>query len=203
MKKTMIGRFVWAITLATFTTLMIQDQVIVAARDSVVSQDRSAQQPPTASTALTAYTKWRTDTLLNYPQGLLTPHYAVAIVAQRLDDSTAQVELLLAADMKHYVISIKPVTFARNASGETESKSAGNAVTIDQKASEKVGNGPEATRLGQTMTLVPISKGVQALEITWEPKNDRRDDPSNTCIIQLGKEPTVTVNGYILGAPVK
>ena len=161
------------------------------------------QQPPVTPTALAAYTKWHTDTLLNYPQGLLTPHYAIAIVAQRLDDNTAQVEILLAADMKHYTISIKPVTINRLASGETESKSAGNAVTIDQKAGEKLANGVDAIRLGQTTTLVPVTKAVQALEITWTPKNDNKDDFANTCIIQLGKEPTVTVNGYILGAPVK
>jgi hypothetical protein len=172
----------------------------------VVGQDKGTQLPPTTQSAVTAYTKWRTNTLLNFPQGLLTPHYAVAIVAQRLDDSTAQVEILLAADMKHYVISIKPVTLASTASGETESKSAGNAVMIDQKAGEKLTNGADAIRLGQTTTLVPVTKAVQALEITWTPKNDNKDDFANTCIIQLGqlgKEPTVTVNGYILGAPVK
>ena len=74
---------------------------------------------------------------------------------------------------------------------------------IDQKAGEKLTTGADAIRLGQTTTLVSVSKAVQALEITWEPKNDNKDDFANTCIIQLGKEPTVTVNGYILGAPVK
>jgi len=79
----------------------------------------------------------------------------------------------------------------------------GNAVTIEQKAGEKLGTGSDKIRLGQTTTLVSVSKAVQALEITWSPKNDKADDPSNTCIIQLGKEPTVTVNGYIIGAPIK
>ncbi|MEP7339168.1 MAG: hypothetical protein ABI977_15635 [Acidobacteriota bacterium] len=181
-----------------FAVTSVQAQDLVRAQSTTQGEEKT-----TAPSTLIAYTKWRTDTLLNYPQGLLTPHYAVAIVAQRLDDSTAQVELLLAAEMKHYVISIKPVTLNRLASGETESKSAGNAVTIDQKAGEKLNNGPEATQLGQTMTLVPVTKAVQALEVTWTPKNDKSNDPSNTCIIQLGKEPTVTVNGYILGAPVK
>ena len=76
-------------------------------------------------------------------------------------------------------------------------------MTIDQKAGDKLTNGPEATRLGQTTTLVPVTKAVQALEVTWTPKNDKADDPSNTCIIQLGKEPSVVVNGYILGTPIK
>ena len=183
------------------SALLIQAQEPLAAQSAAPGQDKVTIQP--ALNALAAYTKWRRDTLLNYPQGLLTPHYAVAIVAQRLDDSTAQVEVLLAADMKHYTVTIRPVTLARLASGETATVPSDKAVTIDQKASEKVGNGPEATRLGQTMTLVPISRAVQALEITWSPKNDQKDDPSNTCIIQLGKEPTVTVNGYIFGAPVK
>lgn len=34
-----------------------------------------------------------------------------------------------------------------------------------------------------------VSKAVQALEITWSPKNDTGDDPSNTYIVHLGKEP--------------
>jgi len=152
---------------------------------------------------LAAYAKWRADTLLNYPQGLLTQHYAVVIAAQRLDDSTAQVEVLIAAEMKHYTISIKPVTLNRLASGETESRSAGNAVTIDQKAGDKLGTGSDKIRIGRTTTLVPITKGVQALEIIWSPKNDKADDPSNTCIIRLSKEPEVLVNGYVIGSPVR
>ena len=152
---------------------------------------------------LTAYAKWRTDALPNYPQGLLTPHYAVVIAAQRLDDSTAQVEVLIAADMKHFTISIRPVTLNRLPSGETESVPAGNAVTIDQKAGDKFGTGADKIRIGQTMTTVPISKAAQALEIIWAPKNDTNNDFANTCIVQLGKEPTVTVNGYVLGGPVR
>lgn len=173
------------------------------AQGTVAGADKGTQVPPVASTALAAYTNWRTDTLLNYPQGVLTPHYAIAIVAQRVDDSTAQIEVLLAADMKHYVISIKPVTLARNAAGETTTASAGNVVTIDQKAGDKLNNGPEATRIGQTSTLVPVTKAVQALEITWMPKNDNKDDFANTCIVTLSKEPAVVVNGYVVGAPVK
>ncbi len=199
MRKLFMGTLV-TILLLTISALA-QNQTTV--QGASVGQDKGTQQPPVTPAVLAAYAKWRTDTLLNYPQGLLTQHYAIAIVAQRLDDSTAQVEVLLAADMKHYTVTIRPVTLTRLASGETATVPSDKAVTIDQKASEKVGNSPEATRLGQTMTLVPISKGVHALEITWEPKNDRKDDPSNTCIIQLGKEPTVTVNGYIIGAPVK
>ena len=199
MKKLFLG----CLLLMLFVDASAQAQDPAAALGAAFGQDKGTQQSPIAPTALAAYTKWRTDTLLNYPQGLLTPHYAVAIVAQRLDDNTAQVEILLAADMKHYTVTIRPVTLTRLASGETATAPSDKAVTIDQKASEKVGTGLEATRLGQTMMLVPISRAVQALEITWSPKNDQKDDPSNTCIIQLGKEPTVTVNGYIFGAPVK
>lgn len=185
-----------------FLITSVQAQDRIHTQYVLVGQDEAVQQSFTA-TASFAYAKWRTDTLLNYPQGLLTPHYAVAIVAQRLDDSTAQVELFLAAEMKHYVISIRPVTLNRLASGETESKAAGKVVTIDQKAGEKLGTGADKIRIGQTTTLVPVSRAVQALEITWSPKNDKADGPSNTCIIQLGKEPAVMVNGYIEGAPVR
>lgn len=180
---------------------------------SVHSQDATATQAVKLSlgditiqpnlTALGLYAKWREETLRNYAQGTLTPHYAVVIVAQRLDDSTAQVEMLIAAEMKQYTVSIKPVTLNRLASGETESKSAGNAVTIDQKAGDKFDKGADKIRIGQTMTTVPISKAVQALEIIWTPKNDNKDDFANTCIVQLGKEPAVTVNGYVLGGPVR
>lgn len=153
--------------------------------------------------AVAAYTKWRDETLRNYTQGTLTPHYAVAIVAERLDDSTAQVEVLIAAEMKQYTVSIRPVTLNRLASGETESKAAGNAVTIDQKAGDKLGTGSDKIRIGRTTTLVPIGRAVQALEITWSPKNDKSDDPSNTCIVRLSKEAEVVVNGYVIGTPVR
>ena len=105
--------------------------------------------------------------------------------------------------MKHYTITIRPVTLNRLPSGEAESKVAGNAVTVNQKAGDKLGTGADKIRIGQTTTTIPISKAVQALEITWTPKNDKADDPSNTCIIRLSKEPEVLVNGYVIGSPVR
>src|SRR5215813_1505006 len=92
-------------------------------------QNAATVQSSPLPTALSAYTKWRDDSLPNYAQALLTPHYAVSIVAQRLDDNTAQVEMLIAADMKHYTITIRPVTLTRKANGETTTTPAGNAVT--------------------------------------------------------------------------
>ncbi|MBS1786237.1 MAG: hypothetical protein JST85_00865 [Acidobacteria bacterium] len=178
-----------------------QAQTLITAQNSESSQEKGIIQP--TLNAFTAYTKWRDETLRDYGLGTLTPHYAVAIVAQRLDDSTAQVEVLIAAEMKHYTVTIRPVTLNRLLSGETESKAAGNAVTIDQKAGDKLGTGADKIHIGQTTTTVPISKVVQALEISWTPKNDTKDDFTNTCIVQLGKEPTVTVNGYVLGTPIK
>jgi len=168
-----------------------------------VDNDIGPRQAFITPTALTAYTKWRDSSLPNYAQGLLTPHYAVSIVAQRLDDHTAQVEMLLAADMKHYTITIRPVTLARQPNGETTTTPVGKAVTIDQKAGRKLTQGPDKTRIGEMTTLVAVTRTAQALEITWSPKNDKPDDPSNTCIVRLGREPEVVVNGYIAGAPVR
>jgi len=184
-------------------TLMTQSQNQAVIHGVAYGQDVNAQPVPAAQTVLTAYTKWRTDSLLNFPQGLLTTHYAVAIVAERLDDSTAQVEVLIAAEMKQYTVLIKPVTLNRLPSGETESRATGNAVTVNQKAGDKLGTGLDKIRIGRTTTLVTVSRSVQALEITWTPKNDKADDPSNTCIIRLSKEPEVLVNGYVIGSPVR
>ncbi|MCI0560807.1 MAG: hypothetical protein MN733_20175 [Nitrososphaera sp.] len=179
--------------------------VSIGAQNLVIQdQDGKAIQLSTIiQTPLAAYTKWRDESLRNFPQGLLTPHYAVAIVAQRLDDHTAQVEMLIAADMKHYTITIRPVTLVRQPNGETTTTPVGNAVTINQKAGRKLNPGPDAIRIGDTTTLAPVTRAAQALEITWAPKNDKPDDPSNTCIVRLGKEPEVVVNGYIVGAPVR
>ncbi len=156
-----------------------------------------------AVNALSAYTKWRDDSLRNFPQGLLAPHYAVSIVAQRLDDHTAQVEMLIAAEMKHYTITVRPVTLARQANGETTTTPVGNAVTINQKAGRKLNPGPDAIRIGDTTTLVAVTRAAQALEIAWAPKNDKPDDPVNTCVVRLSREPEVVVNGYVVGAPVR
>ncbi|MGH9803377.1 MAG: hypothetical protein ACRD82_23690 [Blastocatellia bacterium] len=194
-------RSLFLIIAVSVFALTVQAQDPASGQNAAPGQNNVTVQP--VVNALSAYTKWRTDTLPNYPQGLLTPHYAVAIVAERLDDSTAQVEVLIAADMKHYTITIRPVTLSRLPSGETETVAAGNAVTIDQKAGDKIGTGADKIRIGQSTTTVPISKAVQALEISWTPKNDTKDDFANTCIVQLGKEPTVTVNGYILGTPIR
>jgi len=111
--------------------------------------------------------------------------------------------MLIAADMKHYTITIRPVTLARQANGETTTTSSGRAVTINQKAGRKLTTGSDKTRIGEMTTLVPVTRTTQALEITWSPKNDKADDPSNTCVVRLGKEPEVVVNGYIAGERVK
>jgi hypothetical protein len=182
---------------------------IVVAQEPAVEQgasfgqDIGIQQSLTSPTALATYTKWRDETLRGFAMGTLTPHYAAAIVAQRLDDSTAQVEVLIAAEMKQFTISIKPVTLNRLPSGETESKPAGNAVTIDQKAGDKLGTGSDKIRIGQMTTAVAVGKVVQALEISWTPKNDNKEGFANTCIVRLSKEPEVIVNGYILGEPIR
>ena len=112
--------------------------------------------------------------------------------------------MLVAADMKHSVLTIRAVTLARQPNGEvTVTPVVGRAVVIDLKAGRKVTTGPDAIRLAETTTVVPVTRAVQALEITWEPKNDKKDDPSNTVLVLLGKEAQVVVNGYIEGAPVK
>ncbi|MBL8168363.1 MAG: hypothetical protein JNJ50_09430 [Acidobacteria bacterium] len=194
MRKLFLASFS-ILTLASGIAQSQESNTIQIADNKIVIQ---VTQP-----ALAAYAKWRDDTLRNFALGALTPHYAVAIVAQRLDDPTAQVEVLIAAEMKHYTITIRPVTLNRLPSGEAESKVAGNAVTVNQKAGDKLGTGADKIRIGQTTTTIPISKAVQALEITWTPKNDKADDPSNTCIIRLSKEPEVLVNGYVIGSPVR
>lgn len=195
--------FLNCLFLMLFVFASAQAQDPTAAQGAEPNQNAAAVQPSPLLTALAAYTKWRNDSLPNYPQGLLTPHYAVAIVAQRLDDNTAQFEMLIAADMKHYTITIRPVALTRQPNGETTTTPVGNAVTINQKAGRKLNSGPDAIRIGDTTTLVPVVRAAQALEITWAPKNDKPDDPSNTCIVRLGREPEVVVNGYIFGAPAR
>lgn len=172
-------------------------------REIEFAQEKAIQAPSTIPTALAAYAKWREATLPNFAQKELTPHYAVSIVAQRLDEQTAQVEMVLAAEMKHYTITVKPVTLVKLATGEYGTAAAGKAVTFDQKAGKKLTTGPDAIRLGDWTTTVAVDKTAQALEITWEPKNDKKDDPSNTVLVLLGKEAAVVVNGYVHGEPVK
>ena len=153
-------------------------------------------------TAFTAYTKWRDDSLRKYAQGAVTPHFALAVVAQRLDNFTAQIDLLIAADMKQYTISVRPVTLAKQPSGEYVATPVSKAVTINQKAGRKLTQGADAIRIGDMSTLVPITRVTQALEINWTPKNDK-EEQANTCIVRLSKEPAVMVNGYILGELIK
>jgi hypothetical protein len=196
MKNRIVG---WLLLMGALTaSTQAQDP---AGAHSTVQEKAAAQAAPSA---LAAYTKWREATLPNYAQRDATPHYAIAVVAQRLNDATAQVEVLVAADMKHSVLTIRAVTLARQANGEvTVTPVVGRAVVVDLKAGRKVTNGPDAIRLAETTTIVPITRATQALEITWEPKNDKKDDPSNTVLVRLTKEPAVAVNGYIEGAPVR
>jgi hypothetical protein len=185
----------WGIALA-------QAQDPSGSQRTTPSDEKAAIQA--APSALAAYTRWREATLPNHAQRDATPHYAIAVVAQRLGDATAQVEVLVAADMKHSVLTIRAVALARQANGEvTVTQVVGRAVVIDLKAGRKVTTGPDAIRLAETTTIVPAPRAAQALEITWEPKNDKKDDPSNTVLVMLGREPKVAVNGYIEGEPVR
>jgi hypothetical protein len=193
--------FLCCLITGLLSAAMAQGQDPASTQSPISVVDKATIQP--SPSAVSAYTKWRDDSLRNFPQGLLTPHYAVAIVAQRLDDHTAQVEMLIAAEMKHYTITIRPVTLARQANGETTTMPVGNGVTIDQKAGRKFGTGPDKIRIGDSITLVAVTRAAQALEITWAPKNDKADDPSNTCIVRLSREPEVVVNGYIEGQPIR
>ncbi len=199
MKKLVLG----CSFLMLFGLASAQVQEPIGRQYAEPNQNSAVVQPSLVPSALSAYTKWRNDSLPNYAQGVLTPHYAVSIVAQRLDDNTAQVQMLIAADMNHYTITIRPVTLTRKANGETTTTPAGNAVTINQKAGRKQGTGAEKTRIGETTTLVPVTRTTQALEITWAPKSDKSDDPSNTCVVRLGRAPEVMVNGYIAGERVR
>ncbi|MGH9879100.1 MAG: hypothetical protein ACRD5H_15840, partial [Nitrososphaerales archaeon] len=115
MKKLFLG----CLFLTLFAVASAQAQDPTATQGAEPGQNAAAVQPSPLPTALVAYTKWRNDSLPNYAQALLTPHYAVTIVAQRLDGDTAQVEMLIAADMKHYTITIRPVTLTRRPNGET------------------------------------------------------------------------------------
>lgn len=194
-------RAVIFLLVTSVVTLQVSAQVGLGTHFVELGQDQASNK--SLQSALGVYKIWRDETLRSYALGASTPHYAIAIVAERLDDSTAQIEVLIAAEMKQYTVTIKPVTLNRLPSGETESRAAGNAVTIDQKAGDKFGTGSDKIRIGRTTTLVTVSRAVQALEITWLPKNDKADDPSNTCIIRLSKEPEVMVNGYVIGSPVR
>jgi len=203
MSKKILDFFIRVVSVGLVAILAFHAQKFAIVQGVVFGQDISSLQAPSSLTVMSAYTKWREESLRNYALGALTPHYAVVIVAQRLDDSTAQVEILIAAEMKQYTVSIKPVTLNRLASGETESKPVGNTVTIDQKAGDKFGTGSDNIRIGQTTTTVAVGREVQALEITWKPKNDKPNDPSNTCIVRLSRQPEVIVNGYVVGSPIR
>jgi hypothetical protein len=179
-----------------------QAQAPTGAQSAALGEEKSAVQ--VVPSALAAYTRWREAALPNHAQRDATPHYVIAVVAQRLGDATAQIEALVAADMKHSVLTIRAVTLARQPNGEvTVTPVVRRPVVVDLKAGRKVTNGPDAIRLAETTTIVPVTRQTQALEITWEPKNDKKDDPSNTVLVRLTKEPAVAVNGYIEGAPVR
>jgi hypothetical protein len=155
-----------------FVAASAQAQEPTEAQNTIHGQGNPTVQ--SVVNALSAYTKWRDESMRNFPQGLLTPHYTVAIVAQRLDDHTAQVEMLVAAEMKHYTITIRPVTLTRQANGEITTTPVGNAVTINQKAGRKLNPGTDATRIGDTTTLVAVTRAAQALEIAGRRRTTRR-----------------------------
>src|SRR5215510_10220535 len=129
------GQFLGCLFVMLLAFMPAQTQEPTGTQDTLSDQEKAIQSAPSA---LTAYTKWRDESLSKYLQREQTPHYAVAVVAQRLDDNTAQVGLLVAADMKHYTVTIQPVTLAKQTSGEVISTPAGKAVAIDQKAGRKL-----------------------------------------------------------------
>lgn len=168
---------------------------------SMTEAERVTQQGPPS--ALAAYMKWREQSLPKYNERELTPHYAISLVATRLDANTAQLDVLIAAEMKHYVLTIQPVSYRRQANGEVLTTAVGRPIVIDQKAGRKYSTAADRIRIGDTTTQVPLGRGVEALQVTWSPKNDTREDPSNTTLVRLARDPVVIVNGYITGEAVR
>ena len=169
----------------------------VSAQESRVNQSTFSDQEKAATqptpTALAAYTNWRDKTLANYAQGVNTPHQAVAVITQRLDDSTAQFEFLLAADMKQYTVTVRPVSLTRQDNGSYLASPVGKVMTLKQKAGKKLTQGPDKIRVGDSTAIIPVTKATQALEVTWAPKNDK-DEASNKTIVRLSKEPAIMVD---------
>jgi hypothetical protein len=77
-----------------FIAVPVRGQDPIPEQSADLSQEKTTQPPTVTPTALAAYAKWREATLPNFARKDATPHYAVSIVAQRLDEQTAQVEMV-------------------------------------------------------------------------------------------------------------
>jgi hypothetical protein len=94
MKCRIIG-WLWLMMVAQATFVQAQNPAGVQG----TAQEKAAAQ--VVSSSLAAYTGWLEATSPNHARRDATPHYTIAVVAQRLSDATAQVEALVATDKKN------------------------------------------------------------------------------------------------------
>lgn len=152
-----------------------------------------------AQTALSAYNKWRDDTLPNFLPGLNAQHYAVAFIAQRLDEQSVQLEYALAAQLNHYTLEVRPLKLLASSKGEVTLSYLGKPLLIEPAGDRNL---PARFRVGSETMVLYVGQEAEALEITWTPIHGN-DKLANTCVIPLRREPTVFVNGYVHGLPVR
>jgi len=158
-----------------------------------------ADQPVSGKiSASEAYAKLRDNYLTKFPRGLNTPHYMLAVVSQRLNGHTAQVEYAIAANMNRYRLEIQPVQLLPLATGEAQQVNAGEALVIEQDAGK---DHQPKQQVAESVAILKVNQQTNAVEITWTPMAGP-DKVSNTCIVPISETSTVFTNGYVEGMPL-
>ena len=157
-----------------------------------------ADQPVSGKiSASEAYANLRDNYLTKFARGLNTPHYMLAVVSQRLNGHTAQLDYAIAANMNRYRLEIKPVQLLPLASGEAQQVNAGEAVAIEENAGRDL---QPRHQVVESVAMLKVNQQTNAVEITWTPIIGPAR-VSNTCIVPLSETPTVFTNGYVEGMP--
>jgi hypothetical protein len=163
-----------------------------ATKDVTKTNDENSKKEDVPPSALSVYEKWKTETMSKLALASDTKHYAITVVAQRIDDQTAQLEYAIAGKMEKYTLEVTPIILTVLADNTLQQKDAGSVIVIKPRLSDEK---QSKQQVGTTPSTIRVDKRANAINVTIKMK-DGNNDLSYVTTVMLRKSVTVMTNGY-------
>ncbi len=172
----------------TLLTMLALGFVLMPAKQA---QQQQSKQEVVSSFEI--YAKWRKDFLEKLPDGKGAPHYSLAVVAQRLDNNSARLEITMVGRTAGYTIDVRPLYVDGTADDQSGGVPAGSEATT-KVFTETESNEINPIREHEIEIVADIS--ANAVEVKWTPEGSKTPGPY-TIIMPLKDAPTTSVAGSL------
>jgi len=146
----------------------------------------------TSPTTEEAYTKWRDESLRSYPNGINTPHYCLIAKTQKIDDTTARIEFLVAGKLEQVTFNVQPLKIDKLSDKEFREVEVGK-ISDSQIKGINPGN---AGKLILEM-IVPVTTDTNGFRIVWKFKDGSSQEKRNTLTTWYKGDPDISIMSMI------